>query len=97
DTGPRGTMVVKDFDRGAGRVFSQPGDLGISLDDFNPLALLSLIAPRLAGVPIAQSHCVAVAANDNLRSAWPGRPFRLSSAQRSVSREQSVILQGAAA
>ncbi|MGL5837580.1 MAG: hypothetical protein ACRCY3_03675, partial [Sphingorhabdus sp.] len=46
DTGPRGTMVVKDFDRGAGRVFSQPGDLGISLDDFNPLALLSLIAPR---------------------------------------------------
>jgi hypothetical protein len=37
----RGTMRVVDFDRGAGRVFSAPGDLGISLDDFNPLALLA--------------------------------------------------------
>jgi hypothetical protein len=52
---PKGVMRVVDFDRGAGRIFSQPGDLGISLDDINPLALLSLIAPRLAGVPIAQS------------------------------------------
>ncbi|MEP7348686.1 MAG: hypothetical protein ABI668_01900 [Sphingorhabdus sp.] len=62
----RGTMRVMDFDRGAGRVFSQPGDFGISLDDINPLAVLSLLAPRLAGVPIAQSLItVVLAANEN--------------------------------
>ncbi len=55
NTVPKGVMRIVDFDRGAGRVFSQAGDLGISLDDFNPMAILSLLAPRLAGVPIAQS------------------------------------------
>jgi hypothetical protein len=60
---PKGVMRVVDFDRGAGRVFSQPGDLGISLDDINPLAVLSLLAPRLAGVPIAQSLITAMMAS----------------------------------
>jgi hypothetical protein len=58
----RGTLRVVDFDRGAGRIFSATGDLGINLDDFYPLAILSLLAPRLAGVPIAQSLMVGLMA-----------------------------------
>jgi RTX calcium-binding nonapeptide repeat (4 copies) len=60
---PKGVMRVVDFDRGAGRIFSQSGDLGISLDDFNPLAILSLLSPRVAGVPIAQSLMAAMLAS----------------------------------
>ena len=57
-----GTMVVKNFDRGAGTFWAERGDLGIALDDFNPLAALSFLAPRLAGVPIAQSKMAALMA-----------------------------------
>ncbi|MGL5837807.1 MAG: calcium-binding protein, partial [Sphingorhabdus sp.] len=56
-----GIVRVKDYDRGGGTAFfGLPGDLGMSFDDFNPVALLSLLMPRLAGVPIAQSVAQAL-------------------------------------
>jgi hypothetical protein len=62
NTTPSGYMRVENYRRGgddgagnADRYFSRPGDLRLSFEDTSPLALLSAIAPSIAGIPIAQS------------------------------------------
>ena len=47
----------------SGDAVLSPGDLGILLDDINPLAIPSLLAPRLAGVPIARSLIIVMLAS----------------------------------